>query len=315
MFASMLRSMLVPSTRRDRCVSFRRTAAILGVACISSFASVTAAEPDASSQTASASTSSTSDETEGSSKREEDDDASDEPLSESEMQSLLETIDARQQSASDFKARIYMDEREEKGSGMTYEAVVYRRDEADKMVILFTEPKSERGKGYLRIDDNLFLYDPNVGTWERRTERERIGGTGSRRRDFDGSNFADTYDPSYVGRDELGQYETHHLKLEAEDRSDVAHPLLETWIDVESGNLLKLQEFALSGRLMRTTYYPKWQKVRDEKSGDDVYFPKEIRVYDEVEEGNRTIVLFRSVTLKSLPDSIFTKAWVESKSR
>ncbi len=245
----------------------------------------------------------------------EDGDEADESLSQEEMQSLLETIDERQSSASDFKARIYMDEREEDDEGMTYEAMVYRRDEAGKMVIQFTEPKSERGKGYLRIEDNLFLYDPNVGTWERRTDRERIGGTSSRRRDFDASNLADTYEPSYVGQETLGQYDVHHLKLEAEERDEVAYPILEIWVGVESKHLLKIQEFALSGRLIRTTYYPKWQKVEDDKSGEDVYFPKEIRVYDEVEEGNRTVILFRSVTLTSLSDSIFTKAWVESKSR
>ena len=46
-------------------------------------------------------------------------------------------------------------------------------------MILFTKPKASQGKGYLRLDKNLWFYDPSVGKWERRTERERIGGTDS----------------------------------------------------------------------------------------------------------------------------------------
>ena len=63
--------------------------------------------------------------------------------------------------------------------------VVYRRDADNKFIILFTKPKEEAGKGYLKIDKNLWMYDPNTGKWERRTERERIAGTNSRREDFD----------------------------------------------------------------------------------------------------------------------------------
>ena len=238
-----------------------------------------------------------------------------EPLSKSEMVELLDKIDERQKSTGDYKARVYIDQREKDKSELLYEAAIYRRDKADKMVILFLKPSSEAGKGYLRIDKNLFLYDPNVGKWERRTERERIGGTGSQRRDFDEWDLAEEFVPSYSGREKLGKFEVHHLKLKAKDKNEVAYPVMEMWIDAESQNPLKIQEFALSGRLMRTTYYPKWKKLKSESKDGWVYFPKEIRIYDEVEKGNRTIVLFRSVELEPLPDNIFTKAWLESKSR
>ena len=37
---------------------------------------------------------------------------------------------------------------------------------------------------------------PTVGKWERRTERERIAGTDSRRADFDESRLAEEYEPA-----------------------------------------------------------------------------------------------------------------------
>ncbi len=239
----------------------------------------------------------------------------DKTLSKTQMVDLLKEIDHRQHSTGDYQADVYIDQREKDKSALLYEATIYRRDKADKMVILFTKPSTEAGKGYLRINKNLFMYDPNVGKWERRTERERIGGTGGQRRDFDEWRLAEDFVPTFEGVDKLGKFSVYHLKLKAKNKDDVAYPVVELWMDVDSHNVLKQQEFALSGRLMRTTYYPKWRKIQSKAKGGFVYFPKEIRIYDEVEKGNRTIILFRHVSLKSLPDNIFTKAWLESKSR
>src|SRR5687767_1471394 len=98
---------------------------------------------------------------------------------------MVKELDERQRNSGDYKALVFIEEKEKDKNDLVYEAVVYRRDEDDKLMILFLKPKSEAGKGYLRIDKNLFMYDPTVGKWERRTERERIGGTSSRRADYD----------------------------------------------------------------------------------------------------------------------------------
>ncbi len=96
---------------------------------------------------------------------------------------------------------------------------------------------------------------------------------------------------------------------------DVAYPVEKLCIDKVNHNILKRQEFALSGRLMRTAYYPKWQKLFSEAKKAEVWFPGEIRIFDEVEKSNSTLVLFKSVDLSSLDQNMFTKAWLESKSR
>jgi hypothetical protein len=238
-----------------------------------------------------------------------------EALTEEQMIDILEELDRRQRAASDYKALVYIEQNEKGEETLLYEALVYRRDRDDQLVILFTKPKTEQGKGYLRIEKNLFLYDPNTGKWERRTERERIGGTGSRRRDFDESRLAEEFTPSFVGRERLGAYTVFHLRLRAKEGADVAYPVMEIWVNVETKNMLKLQEFALSGKLVRTSYYPEWDIIQNDQTGERVHFPRQIRIYDELKKGNNTILLFRAVQLQKLPDNIFTKAWLESKSR
>lgn len=235
--------------------------------------------------------------------------------SQAEMEKMLKVIDDRQQNNGDWKSTVFIEQKEAGKSDLVYQAGIYRQDDNDTLVILFIKPAAEAGKGYLRVDKNLFFYDPASGKWERRTERERIGGTGSQQQDFDQSTLAVDYTPSFVADEKLGQFPVHHLKLAAKTEADVAYPIVEMWIDTATGNTLKRQDFALSGKLMRTTYYPQWQKLYSESKKADVYFPKEIRIFDEVQKGSSTTVVIQEVDLKPLDASIFTKAWLESKSR
>jgi hypothetical protein len=236
-------------------------------------------------------------------------------LTKEEVHALLVEQDERQRSSGDYKALAYVEQKERDKADVVRELLIFRRDADDKLMLLFTKPKSEEGKGYLRIDKNLWSYDPNSGKWDRTTERERIGGTNSRRSDFDESRLAEEYDATFDGEEKLGKYETVRLELNVKPGVDVAYPLVKLWLDKATHNILKRQEFALSGRLMRTAYYPKWQKLFSASKKADVWFPAEIRIFDEVEKSNSTLVLIRSVDLSPLDPNMFTKAWLESKSR
>lgn len=236
-------------------------------------------------------------------------------LTPEETLARIKEVDERQRNGGDYKALCFVEQKEKDKNDVVNQVTVYRRDEDDKLMILFLQPKSEAGKGYLRLDKNLFFYDPTVGKWERRTERERIGGTDARRQDFDESRLAEEYAAEWVADEDLGKLKVHHIKLTSKPGADVAYPVLRLWLDASTGNVVKRQEFALSGKLMRTTYYPKWEKMYSESKKGDVYVPREIRVFDEVEQGNRTTVVIQKVDLNSLESNMFTKAWLESKSR
>jgi hypothetical protein len=237
------------------------------------------------------------------------------PPTDAELVNMLKVLDDRQQNSGDYKSVAYLEQKERGKDDVAREVVVYRRDADDKLMILFSKPKTEAGKGYLRLDKNMFMYDPTVGKWERRTERERIAGTDSRRQDFDESRLAIEYTPKFVGSEKLGKLEVNHLVLTAKDGVDVAYPIVDLYLDKATGNTLKREDKAVSGKLMRTTYYPKWNKLYSESKKGDVYFPAEIRIYDEVEKGNSTLIVIRDTDLRPLDANLFTKAWLESKSR
>jgi Outer membrane lipoprotein-sorting protein len=241
--------------------------------------------------------------------------AAPDPATPEGLATLVKLIDDRQRNQGDWKALCYMEAKEKGKTDVVSELLVFRRDADDKQMFLFTKPKAEAGKGYLRIEKNLWMYDPGTGRWERRTERERIGGTDTRRGDLDESRLAEEYDATYLGAEPLGKYQAWHVSLKMKPGVDVAFPQVELWVDQATQNILKRQELALSGRLMRTAYYPRWRKVASPSKGGDVWYPEEMRFFDEIEKGNSTLVLIKEIDLRPLEANLFTKAWLESRSR
>jgi outer membrane lipoprotein-sorting protein len=236
-------------------------------------------------------------------------------LTDAQALDIIKVVDDRQRNSGDYTSLVYVKETEKKKDPRVFQAMVYRRDKDDKFLILFTKPKEEAGKGYLKIDKNLWMYDPNTGKWERRTERERIAGTNSRREDFDESRLAEEYTVKFSGSGTLGTYKTYTMRLTAKEGKDVAYPVIDLTVDQENKNVLKREEFSLSGKKMRSTYYPKWNKKFSESKKGDVWIPEELRIFDELEKENSTIVLIKESDLKNVDGNIFTKAWIESKSK
>jgi len=234
-------------------------------------------------------------------------------LNQQQVDALVVKLDELSHFDSDLQAQLYLQQKHREKGDLLYKAVVYRQDENDRLMMMFIKPKSDAGKGYLVIEKNLFLYTPSTGSWARVSE-DRISGTDSNMADFDDWNLAKEYNARYIDTVKLGKFSVHHLTLESKPGLQVKTPKLELWIDTEKAHTLKMQEFALSGRLLRTTYRTQWRLIK-EGTDQQHYFPMETRIYDEVEKGNQTTMVFDKITLNDLPSKIFTKAWLESKSR
>ncbi len=228
---------------------------------------------------------------------------------------LVKVQDERQHNTGDFKATAFVKDTERGKDPTVSEVEYYRRDRQDKFLILFLAPRDQAGQGYLKIDRNLWFYDPGTGKWDRRTERERIGGTNSRRADYDEPHFIRDFDVHPLGVEPLGDYTADVISLTAKADVDVPYPIQKLWIDDKDDNILERQEYSLSGRLMRTTYYPSWIKRYSASKGADVWTPREIRIFDDLEKGDSTIILIKAMDLNPLDDAMFTKAWIEAKSR
>ena len=233
-----------------------------------------------------------------------------------EGRAILRRVDALvSYPSTDFSAEYTItQERPGEGTSVT-KMVIFRRDRADTYTILITDPPADRGKGYLRIGGNLWLYDPVDRRFTVTSSRDRFQNTNARNSDFTQSTLAEDFRITAARREQLGAYTTTVYDLEATNDS-VTFPFMRIWIDQD--NLVrKFEDYSLSRQHMRTTAIPTYRRLGDQ------YVPVRIVIQDELRgrtiEGRfrheRTIIAVDRPALQPVPDMVFTRAYLERVSQ
>jgi outer membrane lipoprotein-sorting protein len=184
------------------------------------------------------------------------------------------------------------------------QARLFRRDVNDQFLILILQPEVQRGQGYLQVDENVWFYDPESRQFERTTIRENIQNSDAQNADLDQSTFSSDYEVDSWQEGRLGNFEVYIVDLKART-SDVAYDKVRLWIRQDQSIILKEEDFSVNGRLMRTVLYPRYERV-----GDRI-IPKQVLIVDELNEGERTQLTMTDATTRQIPDSVFSKAYLE----
>jgi outer membrane lipoprotein-sorting protein len=79
---------------------------------------------------------------------------------------ILKQIDFIQDLKTDGTAQVTMTQQKTGEGVKVYEAVYYRRDKDDSFLIVFTAPEVEKGNGYMKVDDNMWVYRRNTRTFQ-----------------------------------------------------------------------------------------------------------------------------------------------------
>ncbi|MBN1834965.1 MAG: outer membrane lipoprotein-sorting protein, partial [Spirochaetales bacterium] len=104
---------------------------------------------------------------------------------------ILAVIDAQVSYLDQDFSGEYTVTQEKPGQGRSVtRAAVFRRDREDKFVILILEPPVDKGKGYLKIGDTLWVYDPVSRRFNVTSARNRFQNSNARNSDFTSSTLA-----------------------------------------------------------------------------------------------------------------------------
>ena len=222
---------------------------------------------------------------------------------------LLRAIDqSRSFDTTDFSAVFTVVSEKPDEETSVFKAQMFRRDAQDKFVMVFLEPDVQRGQGYLQVDDNLWFYDPDSRKFSHSSVRESLQDSEARNSDLNQSSLAEDYTVEAASAGRLGRYDVHVLELSAR-HNEVSFPHLKLWIRRDNDLVLKAQNFSLSGRLVRSDYFPKYVRVESR------FLPLQMLFVDELKEGERTQVTMANTSLARVPDSVFTKSYLERVNR
>jgi outer membrane lipoprotein-sorting protein len=170
----------------------------------------------------------------------------------------------------------------------------------DKMVALFLDPPSERGRSTLRLGENLWLYIPNVGKPIRITSLQSVVGGVFNNADILQLDFGTEYTASAAG-EEAGRY---ILDLKARGPA-VAYDRLKMWVDRATGVPLTIEAYAASGMLIKTLRYADMKDF-----GNGIVRPARLETDSPLYKGYQSVMLFSGIRPREFADEVFTLSFL-----
>ena len=165
----------------------------------------------------------------------------------------------------------------------------------DKMVALFLDPPSEKGRATLRLGDNMWLYIPNVGKPLRITSLQSVVGGVFNNADILALDYSVEYNVDKA--EEAGS--SYVLALKARTPA-VAYDRLKMWVDKATVLPVTIEAYAASGLLIKTLHY------KDIKDFGGIKRPSVLETDSPLYKGYTSVMLYAKIKARVFPDEVFT---------
>jgi outer membrane lipoprotein-sorting protein len=186
---------------------------------------------------------------------------------------------------------------------------VFRRDAAQKFTLIFQYPESEKGKGYYRDGDNLYLYLASTREFVYRNRKDDVGSTDVRTDLFGKLDILKQYVVSLGTSQQVSKFDCAVVSLEAKTL-DVSFPVQKWYIRKSDGLPVKVENFSASKTLLRTFFYIDYTEVKPGK-----YLFTKLMAVNNIEKSQRTFLTNDDIAGTAIPDYTFSKAYLEEQSR
>jgi len=182
---------------------------------------------------------------------------------------------------------------------------MFRRDAKKQFLILVQLPEASKGQGYMKEDDNVWFYDPTSRKFSHSSVKENLQDSEAKNSDFTEESLLDDYAIEKGEAGTLGKFPIWIITLKART-GESSYDRLKLSVRQDKVLILKEEDYGASGRLMRTTLFPKYVEVTSGK-----FYPSQMLIVDEINKGEKSQVTMTELSLEKLPDKVFTKAFLE----
>lgn len=170
-------------------------------------------------------------------------------------------------------------------------------------IVLTMEPASERGQALLMKGRDLWIFMPSISQPIRLSLAQRLTGQVANG-DLARANFSGDYNPRIVGSEEVQGEKAQLLELTAVDRG-VTYARVRYWVREKDAQPLKAEFYALSGRLLKTCRYEEFKAMAGK------HRPTRLVMEDALKSGDVSVLTYESMSLRDLPEKIFTKDYLK----
>ncbi len=166
----------------------------------------------------------------------------------------------------------------------------------DKVAAMFISPASEKGRSTLRLDENMWLYIPNVGKPLRITSLQSVVGGVFNNSDLLRLDYTSEYDVETV--EDTGKEHLLHLKAKTKN---VAYDRLKMWVNKDNLLPSKIDSLTEASMLIKTLYF---KEIKD--FGGGIVRPSVVETDSPLYKGYKSVMIFAKVKEKSFSDEVFT---------
>ncbi len=173
----------------------------------------------------------------------------------------------------------------------------------ENSVVMATAPASERGQIILMKGRDLWIFMPSVSQPIRLSLSQRLTGQVANG-DLARANFTGDYNPTLLRIDTIDDKEYYVLELTGVDRSVTYHKVL-YWVQRSNFWPYRAEFYSLSDRLLKTSRYEDFQQVLGKLR------PTRLVMEDALRKDEISVLEYSSMTLRDLPDKVFTKHYLK----
>jgi outer membrane lipoprotein-sorting protein len=170
-------------------------------------------------------------------------------------------------------------------------------------IVMALEPASDRGQIMLMKGRDLWIFLPSVSQPVRLSLAQRLTGQVANG-DLARANFAGDYVAKVLRVEPLDGEPTYVLELAAVDRAVAYHRVL-YWVRQSDFRPQKAEFYSLSDRLLKTCLY------RDFRTLAGRVRPSRLVMQDALRQGEQSVLEYRDMRVKDLPDKMFTKDYLK----
>ena len=173
----------------------------------------------------------------------------------------------------------------------------------DKAVVVTTYPPTERGQILLMKGHDLWAYMPAVSQPIRLSFAQRLTGEVANG-DLTRANFGGDYLAKIMRTDTIDGQDYYVLELNAIDHSVTYHRVI-YWVSKTDSSPYKAQFYSVSGRLLKTCLYTRFQQVEGKLR------PTRLVMEDALRKGEKSVLDYSNLGTREIPDKVFTRDYLK----
>jgi len=187
-------------------------------------------------------------------------------------------------------------------NGTKKEFVLYALKKGnDKMVTTFLAPKSEVGRSTLRLDENMWLFIPNVGRAMRITSLQSVIGGIFNNSDIMKLDYTAEYNVT-----EMIDIKGEKLLTLTAKTSSVAYDKLKMWVNTKYNTPSKIECYTSSEMLIKTLYF---KEIKD--FGHGIKRPSVLETDSPLHKGYKAVMIYANIAPRKIADEVFTVDYMD----